>query len=67
MNLKCNLTDRAIRAIKWCWSHYFIQILVCDDLNLNEVLEVAMKTTPEIKNIVAIGTDRKDLGCIPMW
>ena len=43
------------------------QIIVCDDLNLNEVLEIVKKTTPEIKTIVGIGTDRKDLGCIPMW
>ena len=37
---------------------------MCDDLNLNEVLDVAKKVNPKLKQIIAIGTDRKDSSAI---
>ena len=42
----------------------FLQIIVCDELNLNEVLDIAENVEPAIEYIVAIGTDRKENGKI---
>ena len=41
-------------------------MIVCDDVNLNAVLDIVKSAKLEVKSIITIGSDRKDAGCVPI-